>query len=129
MGLLRHLVLHNWHLKLLALVIAFLLWSTYTAEPAAEIGFLVPIEYRNIPSALELSGEPPAQAYVRVRGRPALLRRTPSQDLAVIVDLSGSQSGETLVRVTFDKVDAPSGVTVVRISPSELRVHLVSKPK
>jgi YbbR domain-containing protein len=128
MGFLRKHVLHNWHLKLFSLVIAYLLWSTFTAEPAAEMGFLAPFEYRSIPATLELVGEPPAQAYVRVRGRPTVLRRLSPQDLTVVVDLQSSQAGESLVRVTFDHVDIPSGLTVVRVSPSELRLQLAPKP-
>jgi YbbR domain-containing protein len=120
-------LLHNWHLKLFSLLIAFLLWATYTAEPAAEIGYQAPIEFRNLPHNLEISGDVPSQVYVRVRGRSALLRRLSAQDLAILLDLAGSQPGEKLLRITSDNVDAPAGIEVVRISPAALRLRLVQR--
>jgi hypothetical protein len=123
----HELVLHNWHLKLLALGISFLLWATYTAEPMAEVSYLAPLELRNIPPELEISGEPPAQVHLRLRGRSALLRQIRPADLTISVDLSGSPPGETLIRFTPDQVRTPFGVAVVRIVPSEMRLRLARR--
>jgi YbbR domain-containing protein len=127
MGFVRKLILHNWHLKLFSLLIAFLLWATYTGEPAAEIGLQVPIELRNLPNHLEISGDVPVQVYIRVRGRSTLLRRLSSQDFAILLNLADSAAGEKLIRITGEDVDAPVGVQVVRISPASLRLHLIER--
>src|SRR3970040_2464246 len=100
MRLFRNWVLHNWHFKLIALLAAFLLWSTYTSEPAAEVAYVVPLEFRNVPAQLELSGDAPARVRLRVRGRSPLLRRLSPADLAVSVDLGDAQPGEMLIRLT-----------------------------
>ena len=73
MGFLRKYVFANAGLKLLALAISFLLWATYTAEPYAEVGFQVPLEFTTMPTQLEMSGDVPTVVHVRVRGRSALL--------------------------------------------------------
>lgn len=125
MPLFRNWILHNWHLKLFALLAAFLFWSTYTSEPAAEVAFVVPIEFRNVPPQLELSGDIPAQVRLRVRGRSALLRRLSPADLGVSVDLASAQPGELRIELTPDIVETPYGATVVRIAPAEFRVSLV----
>ena len=125
MRFLREWVLHNWGLKLLALGLSFLLWTTYTNEPFAETGYQVPVEFRNIPAELELSGDVPSQVHVRLRGRSALLRRLSPADLGISLDLSRARPGEMLIRITPDQVEAPSGAKVVKISPSQLRVALV----
>ena len=44
MAFFRNWILNNWHLKIFALLAAFLLWSTYTSEPAAEVSFVVRVE-------------------------------------------------------------------------------------
>ena len=75
LGFLRKYVFANAGLKLLAIAISFLLWATYTAEPYAEVGFQVPLEFTTMPSQLEMSGDVPTVVHVRVRGRSALLRR------------------------------------------------------
>jgi YbbR domain-containing protein len=128
MAIFRNWILHNWHLKLLSLLVAFLLWSTYTAEPAAEIGYTVPIEFRNIPPQLELAGEPLTQAYVRLRGRSTLLRRLTANDLSVQVNLMRATAGEITMALTADSVQTPYGVSVVRISPDKIHLQLASKP-
>jgi len=124
MHFLREWVLNNWSLKLLALAISFLLWTTYTAEPFSEVGYLVPLEFRNVPANLEISGDVPTQAHLRVRGRSGLLRRLIPADLSIAVDLSGRPAGETLVQLTPDQVTVPYGVTVVGIIPTEIRILL-----
>jgi YbbR domain-containing protein len=124
---LRRILLHNWHLKLLALAIAFLLWAAYTAEPVAETGYLVPLEFRNIPAGLELSDDVPAQIHVRVRGRSAILRRLSAADLSVAVDLAGAEPGEMLVRLGANNAELPPGVELARLAPSEFRVRLIAR--
>ncbi len=127
MGFFRDWVLHNWGLKLLALGISFLLWTTYTGEPIAEVSYPVPIEFNNLPKELEISGDVPAQARVRVRGRSALLRRLTPVDLGVSVDLSGAHPGDNPIPLTPDQVAAPYGATVVRVTPAQVRVTLTPR--
>lgn len=127
MNWLRKWILHNWHLKLVSLAIAFVLWAAYTAEPMAEIGYQVPLEFHNIPANLELAGEVPAQVRVRLRGRSVLLRRLTPADLAITVDLADSSAGEQLVNLTASQIDAPPGAEVTRIAPSEIRLRLAPR--
>jgi YbbR domain-containing protein len=124
---LRRVLLHNWHLKLLSLLIAFLLWAVYTAEPIAEVGYLVPLEFRNLPPGLELAEDVPTQIHVRVRGRPAILHRITPAELSIAIDLSGAAPGELLVRLAADHLDLPPGVELTRISPAEVRIRLVHR--
>jgi len=125
MDFFRKWVLHNWTLKLLALLVSFLLWAAYTAEPFVEVGYVVPLEYLNIPTQLELAGEVQTHVRVYVRGRSAVLRRLSPADLAIQVDLAGTVPGESLVRITSRHIDVPLGLEVVRIIPSEIRVRLM----
>jgi hypothetical protein len=127
MNFFRKWVLHNLGLKLLALLTSFLVWATYTSEPFVEVGFAAPLEYLNIPSDLDLSGEVPTHAKVYVRGRSAVVRRVSPSDLAIQVNLSGTRSGETLVYITSKNLEIPFGLELVRISPSELRVRLAER--
>lgn len=127
MGFLRKYVLANAGLKLLALAISFLLWATYTSEPYAEVGFLVPLEFTTMPTHLEISGDVPNVARVRVRGRSALLRRMVAADLDLHLDLKNGKEGSTTMQLTPEMVQAPFGATVVQIEPSEIHVTLVPR--
>ncbi len=125
MRFLRKYILANAGLKILALGVSVLLWTTYTSEPFAEVGFQVPLEFTSIPSQLEISGDVPTSVHVRVRGRSVLLRRMTPADLSIRIDLKNGREGDSLVRITPDMIGTPYGANVVRVSPSEFRVSLV----
>jgi YbbR-like protein len=124
MKALRNFLQRDLALKSLALVLAFLVWSTYRAEPFVEIAYLVPLEFRNIPGNLEITGEIPTVVRVRVRGRSAALRQLTPADLAVSVDLKGGVAGEKVVFLTAGAIDTPPGSEVVRVTPSEIHLQL-----
>ena len=127
MRLLRKYLFANAPLKLLALAISFLLWATYTAEPYAEVGFQVPLEFTTMPPQLEISGDVPTSVHIRVRGRSALLRRMIPADLNVRLDMKDTKQGTTTINFTPQMVDAPFGATVVQVTPSEIHVTLVPR--
>ena len=127
MGFLRKYILANAGLKLLALAISFLLWATYTAEPYAEVGFLVPLEFTTMPPQLEISGDVPNAVRIRVRGRSALLRRMIPADLNLRLDMKDSKPGTAAIDFTPEMVGAPFGATVVQVEPNEIHVTLVPR--
>jgi YbbR domain-containing protein len=127
MRFLRKYIFANATLKLLSLGVSFLLWTTYTSEPFAEVGFQVPLEFTSMPPRLEISGDVPTAVHVRVRGRSALLRRVVAADLNLRVDLKDGKEGASEIRITPDMVGAPYGVTVVQVSPSAFQVTLVPR--
>ena len=127
MGFLRKYIFANAGLKLLALAISFLIWATYTAEPYAEVGFQVPLEFTTMPPQLEMSGDVPTSAHIRVRGRSALLRRMIPADLNLRLDMKGGKEGTTTLNITPEMVGAPYGATVVQVAPSEIHVTLVPR--
>jgi hypothetical protein len=126
-GFLRKYILANAGLKLLSVAISFLLWATYTAEPYAEVGFQVPLEFTTMPAQLEMTGDVPTVAHVRVRGRSALLRRMVSADLNLRLDMKDSEQGTTTLKITPEMVGAPFGATVVQVEPTEIHVTLVPR--
>jgi hypothetical protein len=126
-GFLRKYVFANAGLKLLALAISFLIWATYTSEPYAEVGFMVPLEFTTMPPELEMSGDVPTLVHVRVRGRSALLRRMIPADLNLNLDMKGGKQGAMTIKFTPEMVGAPYGATVVQVAPSEIHVTLVPR--
>ena len=127
MDFLRKYILANAGLKLLALAISFLLWATYTAEPYAEVGFQVPLEFTTMPTQLEMSGDVPTVAHVRVRGRSALLRRMVPADLNLRLDMKDGKPGTSTLQITPEMVGAPYGASVVQVAPTEIHVTLVPR--
>ena len=127
MRFVRKYILADAGLKLLALAISFLLWATYTAEPYAEVGFQVPLEFTTMPAQLEISGDVPNAVRVRLRGRSALLRRMVASDLNLRLNMKDRKEGTTSLPITPEMVGAPFGATVVQVEPSEIHVTLVPR--
>jgi YbbR domain-containing protein len=124
---LRQYIFANAGLKFLALGVSFLLWATYIAEPSVEVGFQVPIEFTNMPSQMEISGDVPTSVHVRVRGRSAFLRRTIAPDLNLSMDMKDAKQGTSTLAISTGMIVAPFGATVVQVSPSEIHVTLVPR--
>ena len=127
MSFLRNALLHNAGLKLLALLIAFLLWSTYTSEPRVEVGFDVPVELVNLAENLAIGPDVPLRVHVRLRGRSVVLRRLVPADIIVRVDLAGMGAGEMVYHPLANQLQLPLGVELISVTPRELRIPLQAR--
>jgi YbbR domain-containing protein len=120
----RYHPFRNLGLKLLALTLAILLWMTVAGEHLVERSLRVPLEFRNVPEALEIVGNTPDTVDVRLRGSSALLSRMQSGEIVAVLDLAGARSGSRLFHIRADEVRAPFGVEVAQVIPSTLALDL-----
>ena len=111
-------------LKLVAVVLATLLWLTVAGEHVVERILRVPVEFRNIPSQLEVVGNPPDSVEVRLRGSSALLSRLQPGDVVAVVDLQQARPGSRLFHIQNEEVRAPYGVAVAQVLPGTLGIEL-----
>jgi YbbR domain-containing protein len=111
-------------LKMLAIVLASVLWLTVAGEHVVERSLRVPLEFRNIPEALEIVGNTPDTVDVRLRGSSAVLSRVQSGEIVAVIDLSSARSGSRLFHIRNDEVRAPFGVEVSQVVPSTLALEL-----
>jgi hypothetical protein len=109
-------------LKLLSVAIAVLLWMVIAGEETVERGLRVPLELQQFPPGLELLGDVPTTADVRVRGSSGTLSRVSPGDVVAVLDLRGARPGERLFHLTPDQVRAPFGVEVVQVTPPTVAV-------
>ncbi len=121
---LRYWITHNWHLKVIALVLAAMLWMAVANEASSEVGLDVPLEYRNIPSEVEITGDMTNSVQVRLRGSSNVLKQITSKDVSTIIDLGKMRTGEKIVALSPQNVQAPFGAEVIRVNPSSVRFSL-----
>jgi len=121
---LKQLITSNWFAKLFSIVLATLLWITISTQANSEIGINIPLEYRNIPSQLEVTGDTTDNIEIRLRGPSALIREITAGDISATVDLAGVRPGEKIVQLTPKNVKLPFGVDVVRVTPAQVRLNL-----
>ncbi len=118
------LLLQNLPLKLVSLALATMLWLVIAGEKTSEMGLAVPLELKNFPKDLELTGDAVNAVEVRLRASPSMIQSLGPGDVSAHVDLSGVQEGEHIVNLTADSIRIPFGVQVVRINPSTLTLNL-----
>jgi YbbR domain-containing protein len=111
-------------LKILAIALASLLWLTVAGEHVVERSLRVPLEFRNIPEALEIVGNTPDSVDVRLRGASAVLSRLQAGEIVAVLDLSSARTGSRLFHIRTDEVRAPFGVEVSQVVPSTLALEL-----
>jgi YbbR domain-containing protein len=111
-------------LKMLAVLLASLLWLTVAGEHVVERSLRVPLEFRNIPEAVEIVGTTPDSVDVRLRGSSAVLSRIQSGEIVAVLDLSGARTGSRLFHIRSDEVRAPFGVEVSQVVPATLGLDL-----
>jgi YbbR domain-containing protein len=111
-------------LKILAIALASLLWLTVAGEHVVERSLRVPLEFRNIPEALEIVGNTPDSVDVRLRGASAVLSRLQPGEIVAVLDLSGARTGSRLFHIRGDEIRAPFGVEVSQVVPATLALEL-----
>ena len=119
---LRHLLFDHTALKLLALVIAILMWYGVARDPVAELTLSVPIEFSRPPRDLDYTSDVVPQAQIRLRGPARVLREMQQESVRVVIDLQGATSGDHTYDLGTDQIKVPHEVEVLQITPSRLRL-------
>ena len=111
---------HNLALKVVSILLAGLLWLAVSGEQIVERALRIPLEFTNLPSQLEPSGDAPTLVDVRVRGSSGALSRIASGELVAVIDLRAARAGRRLFHLTGSDVRAPFGIDVVQVSPGSI---------
>ncbi len=121
----RKLLFDHWSIKLLSLGLSLTLWFYVTSKGKTEMTLSVPLELRNIPQQLAIVGDVTGSLEVRVQGQERVLRDiTIGKKVYGVLDLSMASAGDNIVPISPDDIRRPSGVTVMHLSLSEVRVKL-----
>jgi len=120
----RYNPFRNPGLKIVAIALATVLWLTLAGEHVVERSLGVPLEFRNIPDALEIVGNAPDSVDVRLRGSSAVLSRVQPGEIVAKIDLATARAGSRLFHIRADEVRAPYGVEVTQVVPGTLALEL-----
>jgi YbbR domain-containing protein len=118
----RQLFTRHFGLKVLSLAVAMLLWWTVAREPQAQVLISVPIEFYQVPKALQFSSEVPPHVQIRVRGPARVLRELAQLDIHPVIDLSSATQGEHTYPIRANSIRMPKGAEIEQIIPAQLRL-------
>jgi YbbR domain-containing protein len=116
--------LGNWPLRLLALLIAFVLWLFVVGSERRQVSTTADIEYVGLRPDVVLLGDLPDRLDLQLETTRWAGRRVTREPLRVRVDVATLQEGETMVPISPADVEAPPGIRVTRIAPPWVRVTL-----
>jgi YbbR domain-containing protein len=109
--------------KLLALVIAIVLWIAVSREPEVATTLSVPVDFKNMRGDLDIDGNLPDRVRLEVRGPSGRLTRDNLSAVAVVLDLSDAYAGERTYSIHSRNLNLPPGVIFYRAVPSQLTLH------
>jgi diadenylate cyclase len=118
------LLIDHLPVKVLFLCLVFVLWIFVIGFHQGETSYNIALEYYSVPSDLELAGDPPKEINIRLRGSQRLLSSVKPEHIRVHIDLSKGHRGLNFIKVTEKEIDTPSGTTLTRLYPRDLRVQL-----
>lgn len=118
------LITSNFGPKLMALFLSFGLWGFIAGQQRTEMLFTVPLEYRNLPANVEISGELVNKIEVGVRGPRGVITSVSADKIRAYVDLSRSTRGLNYIRLSTENITVPLGMEVTKINPEIIRLRL-----
>lgn len=110
--------------KVVALLVACVLWSTAQGFRSVERSLDVPIRIQNLPPDLVLVDQSVSEVNVRIVGSRAAVRSAAKNLLRYPISLEGAQPGERTFPVIIEPASLPRGARVLARSPSTVRLEI-----
>jgi hypothetical protein len=119
-------IFRHWELKILALAFAVALWLFVMTSEKSDLILSAPIQLEEMPAGLVVVGEQPDSVDVQLHGLRGNLARLTTDHLRARLSLADAAPGEITLRVLPEHITVPPGVTVLRVTPSRIRLTLVA---
>ncbi len=113
-------VFDNLLYKIVALLIACVLWASAQGVTDAEQSFDIPVQVENVPESLVVIEESAHEINLRVMGSRAALRQVSKNLQHYSVSFEGAEAGEARLAVNKEQIALPRGARIVASSPSTL---------
>jgi YbbR domain-containing protein len=114
----------NLTLKLVAFILAVVIWFLVVGEKKSEVRLTVPLELRNLSEQLEITQQSFGQVEVTVRGFSSVVKQLTPGDIDVHIDLSNVIEGKNTFALSPDEIPVPVGTKVIQVSPSQVDILL-----
>lgn len=110
-------LLENWFLKILAILLAWILWMFIQGELKTNKTVTAQVKVQGVPAGMEISRGLPSTVQVTIRGA--------AENIACNIDLRDAKEGENRI-FTQDYIEAPSGfgIEVFQVNPSQVTLML-----
>lgn len=123
----KSLLTENLTYKILAVTLAVFLWFFVTFKGQTETSIDIPIEFKNVPSDMEILRQSIKKVSVSISARERIIRELTQNNVRVVIDLSNVKIGENSLPITRSSIKLPRGTDILRIEPSLVKVVMDKK--
>lgn len=121
---LKRIHIENKGLKLLAFLLAIILFVV-SKQPISDVRLTgIPIEFRGPGNTMDVSVESQQLISVRLRGPRDIVRSLTPNQLAVVANLNSRDPGERTIQFRPDDVLRPDNIQVLQIEPASIRIRI-----
>jgi YbbR domain-containing protein len=101
-------------------IIAIIVWFVVATSEQQEVSFYVPIKFVSEPEGLKAFTDVNLVS-VLVKGPKVSMKSLSFNDIRIEIDVSSFKNGEYLYRIKPKDVILPSGISLVRVEPQDIR--------
>ncbi len=123
---LRHFFTQNIGYKLIALLLALLLWFDVATEETTVIEYPVPLRIAVEGRDMIVTNEVPGEVEMRFSGTGSDLLRLDKDDLVIQKDIQGGENDTTLLSIDPQDVQRPADLNLTPVSVTPSRVVVVT---
>ncbi len=113
---------NNLSLKILAGLLALLLWIQVASQETVQMTLAARLEFLDMPADLEISNDYPRAVEVLLQtSRPSLVE---NERLSAMIDMRDATSGTAVIHLNEGNIRGGRGAEIVSVTPSRLRLLL-----
>jgi len=118
------LIFNNLLYKIVAVLIAGILWAASQGFQSEEESLDLPISLENVPESVVVVDQSAAEINLRLSGSRAALSRAQNELLRYPISLEGVKPGEARFSVSVDHLTLPRGALIAARSPSTVVLQI-----
>ncbi len=126
MKFLKSIIFSNFHLKLLSLFVAFLMWLNVTSQKKTHLEVFSYIDIINLRKELEIEAIEPERVKVILEGTSRNIEKFDISKIHVFVDGSQIKEGENVLPVKV-AIEGVQNIKIVSIVPDKVTVYTRKK--
>lgn len=112
--------LNNTVLKIASVFIALVVWFIVATSEQQEVSFYVPVKFVKEPDGLKAFTDTNLLS-VLVKGSKISMKSLSFNDIKIEIDTSNFKSGDYLYRIKPSDIVLPSGISLIRVEPQDIR--------
>ncbi len=122
--IIKKYVLNEIRLKILALVLAAILWFSMTYVGDKKIGYCVPVVFENLSKSFAVTEVDTDDVLITLDGPLSVLKNLGPEDIKVSVNLSKVREGRHNLSIKKSDILVPSGVKIESLKPDYVVVEV-----